>query len=368
MNLAMIRKKLFHDIVKPAVEAQTGLPFVDASLFYESEGIKMDLIEKMIDDASIVVVDITRMNANVFIELGIAYSERKMMLLICEEKAWKASCPCMIQDAGATRVQWAWNNNPPFDLSGREIIVYGNDKELKIELNKALFDCCFSSESVVPSWSSCVKKLPPERKYSTPGAHFLSPDKMTIEHEEQDSDKKDPNKHEKKFGKAWNTFSINNIFNINCKIKIEIKEKHDKDADVRLCLSHELDGKQRIAVIFPWECSGDRQECHITYYDDYTKHAEGIDHARVQQVVVCQKKPTEFRFSLSFCWPHLVVESDVFDEKRDRICVSLEQLRQLGYPTHLKQFIGFNVMNCKATISNIKIKAASNSGLFRSNG
>jgi hypothetical protein len=64
--------KLFHEIVRPLIETHTGLTYVDAMSYYESINIKMDLITRLISNATLIIIDISYKNPNVFAELGIA--------------------------------------------------------------------------------------------------------------------------------------------------------------------------------------------------------------------------------------------------------------------------------------------------------
>lgn len=83
------RRNLFEKIIKPLVESHTGIKYVDASFYYESSNIKMDLISKMIEESRLVIVDLSEKNPNVFLELGIAYCLKKPLVLLCSKKAMK---------------------------------------------------------------------------------------------------------------------------------------------------------------------------------------------------------------------------------------------------------------------------------------
>ena len=60
--------------------------------------------------------------------------------------------------------------------------------------------------------------------------------------------------------------------------------------------------------------------------------------------------------SVSFCWPNLVFESGFFEDKVNRLYVSLSSLRTKGYPVHFNQYIGFESINSRVTVENIRVK------------
>ncbi len=63
-------REMFETIVRPLIETHTGLKYVDGTSYYEPSTVKISLISKMIDEARMVIVDISTKNPNVFIELG----------------------------------------------------------------------------------------------------------------------------------------------------------------------------------------------------------------------------------------------------------------------------------------------------------
>ena len=83
-------KRIFNSIIKPLVESHTGLTYVDALSYYEPLTIKMDLISKMIEEARLVIVDVSEKNPNVFLELGVAYNLRKPIVLLCSKKSFES--------------------------------------------------------------------------------------------------------------------------------------------------------------------------------------------------------------------------------------------------------------------------------------
>jgi len=60
---------------------------------------------------------------------------------------------------------------------------------------------------------------------------------------------------------------------------------------------------------------------------------------------------------ISFCWPNLVFESTIFEDKVKRLLVPISQFRDMGFPVHLSQFIGFEAINdSNVTIDDIIIQ------------
>lgn len=328
-------KKLFKEHINPHVETHVGLSFVNAEVYYESSSIKMDLIERMIADATLVICDITHENANVFMELGIAYALDKKIVIICNRSAWERKRRSLKMAS--------WGKNPPFDLGGREILIFKDENELKVKLSSFLLDTLFQTQFPTLSWSANIIKND-DGTFDPSGTHTKNSSELILQDQ----------------GTVWSSIGIENKFHAAYSVEIHNHRENDNKPDVRFLLSTEKDGEPRIEAIFPWELSepeNNGYECHVTYHYAYPETP--TNHIRLQEVVVADKvyeKP--FSFSVSFCWPNLVIESDAFKDGVDRLCVSLEQLRGLGYPVHMKQFIGFAVRNCKATISNIQVKEA----------
>ena len=79
---------LFDSVVYPLIRTHTGLVCQDARSYYESQTIKMDLIERMIEESQLVIIDISENNPNVFLEFGIAYHFRKPLIILCEKEKY----------------------------------------------------------------------------------------------------------------------------------------------------------------------------------------------------------------------------------------------------------------------------------------
>ena len=311
-------RRLFETIIRPIVETHTGLKYVDGATYYEPLTIKMDLISKMIEEARLVIVDISHKNPNVFIEMGIAYSLSKPIVFLCSKDSWE----------GKTKEKW--NKKVPFDIQGRELLIFDDDNDLKVKLGRLISDSLYKTREVALSWDSQTKDN-----------HIRSSSEIEI------------------FGpgEIWSASAVNSNFIVNYHVTIHEVRQIDRNPDVRLHLSGSRAGYPRVVIIFPWESSEidlNKYECHIDYYP------EGPDnHLRLQQVSVGSKdidRIKNFEVSISCCWPNLVFESTFFEDKVNRLYVSLYDLRKRGYPVHLAQYIGFESLNSRVTIENIKSK------------
>jgi hypothetical protein len=320
---------LFDSVVYELVRSQTGLSCHDARSYYEPTTAKMELIEKMIRESRLIIVEISEKNPNVFLEFGIAYSLKKQIIILCSRYAFKK----------------VWEEKLPFDLQGREFIKYNDYSDLKIKLGKSIFDALYPTKNQVLSWHSNNAKN-----------HVKSPTEIIIQEE----------------GDIWGHKSLGNSFMIEYHASITEVRKHPQDPrrdkpDLRLLISPDaiLDANNershRIVVIFPWEISeldAQRYECHIDVFPSPSEKE------RLQQVDVCDKSPFDinrdnplnFRFFATFCWPNLVVESDLFDQPRDRLVVPLQGFLNRGFPVYSNQYVGFASPNSRVLITKIMIK------------
>lgn len=312
-------RRMFETIIKPLVETHTGLKYVDGASYYEPLTIKMNLISKMIEEARLVIVDISKKNPNVFIELGISCSLKKPMMFICSRQSWEGN------------EKKHWNKKVPFDIEGRELLIFSDENELKVKLGRFISDSLYKTREIVLPWNSQSKN---NHTKSLSEIEIFSP------------------------GELWSAFAVNSNFIINYHVKIHKILQGNGNPDVRLYISADPGGYPRIVNIFPWESSEintEKYECHI----DYFPNADGGGHLRLQQVSVSPKdidKIRSFNVSISFCWPNLVLESTFFEDRINRLYVSLSNLRARGYPIHLSQYIGFESINSWVTIDDIKVK------------
>lgn len=306
------KKRIFYSIIKPLIASHTGLTYVDASSYYEPSNIKMTLISKMIEEARLVVADLSEKNPNVFLELGIAYALKKPLVLVCYEKSLKD--------------KKTWNNKMTFDLEGRDLLIFKNDNDLKVKLGRFISDSLYKTREVTVSWVS-------ENKDN----HIKSPYEIEFFNS----------------GATWSNLGVNSNFIISYHVTIHNLTDLAQNPDIRLYFSASLNGYPRIVNIFPWELSQDKYECHIDYFKNQT------DHVRLQQVAVGKRDIEtirEFDVFVSFCWPNLVFESSFFEDKINRLIVPISDFRNRGFPIHLSQYIGFESINSRVTIDNIMIK------------
>lgn len=158
-------------------------------------------------------------------------------------------------------------------------------------------------------------------------------------------------------GEIWSASAINSNFIISYHVTIHALKVDNRNPDVRLYISADQVGYPRVVNIFPWEFSEidpQKYECHIDYFP-----SAGGEHLRLQQVSVGRRDMSlikNFDVSISFSWPNLVFESTFFEDRVNRLYVSLSDLRTRGYPIHGTQYIGFECINSRITIDNIRVK------------
>lgn len=317
---------LFDSLIYPLIQTHTGLICHDARSYYEAQAVKMDLIARMIEESNLVIIDISENNPNVFLEFGIAFSLKKPMIIICEESLLKKT----------------WKKTIPFDLQGRELLIYKNNVDLRVKLGRHIFDALYRTTPAVLSWKS-----------GHPHNHVKSSSEISFFSREE----------------IWSDKAVHPAFTIRYHVKIT-KVLDERNPDMRLIFSHEANalpdniqrGYPRIVIIFPWEFSEKTEtkyECHI----DYFRNAMD-DEERLQQVAVVQPDiskiskttPLSYEFFVTLCWPNLIVESSLFEEDKERLVVPLDSFRDRGFPLHLPQFIGFSSTNSYAVVDRIAIK------------
>lgn len=308
------KKRTFNSVIKPLIGSHTGLTYVDASSYYEPTNIKMNLISKMVEEARLIVVDLSEKNPNVFLELGIAHTLKKPMVLLCSQKNFNTT----------------WNKKMPFDLEGRELLIFADDNDLKVKLGRFISDSLYTTREVTVSWVS-------ENKDN----HIKSSSEIEIFNS----------------GAIWSNLGVNSNFVIGYHVKIhDGSSGSNKNPDIRLYFASSPNGYPRIVNIFPWELSemdNEKYECHIDYFENLTEHY------RLQQVSVGKKDLEtirDFDVFVSFCWPNLVFESTFFEDKVNRLIVPISHFRDRGFPVHLSQYIGLESINSRVTIDNIMIK------------
>jgi hypothetical protein len=138
-------RQVFEGTVRPLVETHTGLKYIDGASYYAPHAIKMDLISRMIEEARLVIVDLSAMNPNVFIELGIAYAMKKPIVFLCSRAAWEGRSP------------EHWDQKLPFDLQGRELLIFSDEKDLRVKLGRHISDSLFKTREIARLWDSRSK-------------------------------------------------------------------------------------------------------------------------------------------------------------------------------------------------------------------
>lgn len=242
-------RKLFETIVRPLIETHTGLKYVDGASYYEPSTIKIALISKMIEEARLIIVDISKKNPNVFMELGIAYSLNKPIVFLCSKASWEGTKP------------EEWNRKIPFDIEGRELLLFHDENDLKVKLSRFISDSLYRTREVALSWTSKTKDN-----------HVKSSSEIEIHGP----------------GEIWSAAAVNPNFVINYRVTLHEVKQLGRNPDVRLYISDRQADYPRIVNIFPWEFSeidAQKYESHI----DYFRSASGQDHVRLQQVSVGPK-------------------------------------------------------------------------------
>ena len=291
----------FDSIIRPLVETHVGLVYVDARGFYEPQIPKIEAIFGMVRAASLVIVDISVKNPNVFLELGYALACDKRLVIICERKAWESK-----ED---------WNRLPPFDLQGRELLIYKDAVDLKVQLGGFIANALNRSQRITLSWTA------------TGGfSDIRSSTEFDLVRNET----------------VWTDRAVQFPFSVAFRVKLkEIPE----NPDVRLEIKPSSQEYPRISCIFPWETSeidSTKAECHIDYLTSKVEKTE----VRLRQASVCKKAELTEKASWSvflvFRHPNLVFESSLFESQKERLVVSMIELLQKGFPLQNGLQLGFS--------------------------
>ena len=328
-------KNLFDSVIYPVVSTHTGLVTHDARSYYEAHTVKMDLIERMIRDSRLIIVDISEENGNVFFEFGIGFAHAKPKIILCSKSSWEGH----------------WKEKMPFDISGRDLLIYDDAKDLRLKLGRHIVDALYNSSRQTVSWHS-----------ATATNYVRSNTELEI--------------HDR--GKIWSDTGILRPFTLSYEgIITEVTKRVSGEvrgpfADIRVFFSarpdlfgtDEPDSYPRIVIIFPWEYAeleAFKYECHVDYWPNpAVQSAIRLQQASVAEQVkpgdINSSTPYRFKFFVSFVGPNLVVESDLFLDNRPRVEVPISNFGNRNYPLHLAQHIGFEAINCHATITDITIK------------
>lgn len=327
----------FDRIVRPIIETHTGLVYEDARHAYAPEILKIDWIRSKIDEAFLIVADISEMSKpNVFIELGMAYIMRKRVVILCDRQRYRA----VHKDGG-------YESRIPFDLEGKDVLFYDNEKDLKVGLGQFVADAISATQPIKLDWMSLSERnhIKSASELEIFSQHLPSLDDCLI----------------------WSTSPISHNFTLSFRATIidwkQLKDEMDStgnkfmNPDLRLYLCPCRLKGERIVCLFPWECEikPERLECHI----DYENEPGTSEPIRLQQVEVCQlpkQKPFGFDVFVSFNYPNLVFESTLFEENVSRLVVHRSEFYRRGYAPHLGHYVGFGSPNCRLSIENIRFK------------
>lgn len=119
------RLEIFDKVLKPAL--QNSFPNMNIIKSGDTISIEQNIMEKIwihINMASIVLVDISDKNPNVFYELGICHTLGKPTIIICDEESYNKD----------------YNYKLPFDTSGLNTIIYKNKGNGIDELKKKVIN------------------------------------------------------------------------------------------------------------------------------------------------------------------------------------------------------------------------------------
>jgi hypothetical protein len=311
------RISLFENIIKPIVEAHSSLIYEDARSKYESSNAKISTIYGLIKSAELCIIDLTYKNINVFFEYGIVFSEKIKFITICSKSNY------------SSKSNSGYSNKFPFDIEGKEVILYQNENNLRIRFIDALYDVLYSQNIKIMDWYSMSATN-----------NVINPHQLIF------------NDYDKIISSSQ---LISNKFRLSFKINIT-EYPENKHPDFRVYISKNNEIHKSILIILPWENKGSNSEyeCHVDYQDN----PEDSTAIRLQQVLVNKKsseKINEFSVFISLTIRGLIVESDFFDKDIPRILVTSKQLSDNGFDMTTSNYILFS-SKCKCKVDQILIK------------
>src|SRR5208282_6881913 len=117
-----------------------------------------------------------------------------------------------------------WDKKLPFDLQGRDLLIFDNDNDLKVKLGKFISDSLYLTKAVSLSWISSHKDN-----------HIKSATEIEIFNK----------------GEIWSDIGLNSNFIISFHVIIHevLVEQEPNNPDVRLSLSTTFGGYPRILII-----------------------------------------------------------------------------------------------------------------------
>lgn len=104
------RLEIFDSVLKPEIEKEFGMQVIRSGNVFQPNQNIMESVWTYINQARIVIVDVSDKNPNVFYELGICHTLGKQVILICDEDSLKNDYEARL----------------PFDIGGIHAIFYKN--------------------------------------------------------------------------------------------------------------------------------------------------------------------------------------------------------------------------------------------------
>ncbi|MCS8573799.1 hypothetical protein [Pediococcus pentosaceus] len=104
------RLEILDEIIKPGLEKSKGMTVVRSGNMFDANLDIMENIWTYINQAKVVLVDISEKNPNVFYELGICNTIGKPVIMICDEESYEKD----------------YNSRLPFDIIAKNVIFYKN--------------------------------------------------------------------------------------------------------------------------------------------------------------------------------------------------------------------------------------------------
>lgn len=104
------RLEILDEIIKPGLEKSKGMTVVRSGNMFDANLDIMENIWTYINQAKVVLVDISEKNPNVFYELGICNTIGKPVIMICDEESYEKD----------------FNSSLPFDIIAKNVIFYKN--------------------------------------------------------------------------------------------------------------------------------------------------------------------------------------------------------------------------------------------------
>lgn len=104
------RLEIFDEVIKPRIEKEFEMQVIRSGNIFQANMNIMESIWTYINQARIVIVDLSEKNPNVFYELGICHTLGKQVITICDEESLEKD----------------YNSKLPFDIGAINTIFYRN--------------------------------------------------------------------------------------------------------------------------------------------------------------------------------------------------------------------------------------------------